>query len=77
MDLIRLWFLLTRVGCYENHCSGLIVQSTLTGLDYVYTGLTFFYAKNHFCALMKPHSAVGLAMRHFSLFKPGHTILSM
>ena len=26
---------------------------------------------------MKPHSAVGLAMRHFSLFKPGHTIFSM
>ena len=45
-----------------------------SGLDW---RTDIFCAKNHFCALMGSHSPVGLDMMHFSLYKPGHTILSV
>ena len=39
-------------------------------------GLTFFVLKSLLCSLMRPHSPEGLDVIHFSLYKPGHTILS-
>ena len=53
------------------------------GLDW-WTGLvdwtgelTFFVLKSLLCSLVRPHSPVGLDMMHFSLYKPGLTILSV
>ena len=40
-------------------------------------GLTLFVLKSLLCSLMRPHSPEGLDVMHFSLYKPGHTILSV
>ena len=60
-----------------NHWTGLVDWTG--GLDWwtglhggLDCGLTFFVL-----TYMRPHSPVGLDMMHFSLYKPGLTILSV
>ena len=42
-----------------------------------WTGGLDWWTKSLLCSLVRPHSPVGLAMMHFSLYKPGHTNYSV